>query len=133
MATWQQTTVAATLTAGPFGALYVQQPESGGADTAGTAAVAAGLPATLAMGSYAGGTASPVNGLNFAGIAAVVSAISTYYSGLSAAKKAQVGLGGVHVTAAGFSVTVHNADVMSLASSLATVLNTAGNYGPAGS
>jgi hypothetical protein len=128
MAVTQQTTVAAALTAGPFGQLLAITQQPG--DPAAAAYVAAGTSAVLAAGNATG--AGFTAGLNFAGIAAVAGAADTYYSGLSAAKKAQVGLAAVSISQGGISIPCHSADVASLASTLAAVLDTSGNYGPVG-
>lgn len=131
------TQVGAALTAGPFGALYASTPVAG--DPAAAALTAGGMGATLeagASGSGAAGDGAPLNsGLNFAGLAAVASAIGTYLSGLNTAKKAQMAVGpvpAVRLGPAGFTCPVHSADVATFAATLAAVLNTAGNYGPAG-
>jgi hypothetical protein len=128
MATTQQTTTVATLTAGPFGVLQAVTPQPG--DPAAAAFVAAGTAATLVAGSYAG--SAPPSGLNVAGVASVVSALATYYAALSAAKRAQLGYLAVNVSQEGLSVPVHTADVATLAATLAAVLNTGTNYGPVG-
>jgi hypothetical protein len=121
------------LSAGPFGQLLANAPYGG--DPAASAAVAAGMGATLQAGtSGSPGDGSALSaGLNFAGLGAVASAIGTYLSGLSAAKRAQMGPApSVTLGPAGFTCPVHNADIASFAATLAAVLNTAGNYGPAG-
>lgn len=128
MSVVQQTTAAAVLTAGPFGALLVTQPQ--GEDPAGVAAVAAGMGAVLTMGGPP--AVGIVTGLNFAGIAAVASAVNTYYGALSAAERAQVGYAPVSISQRGISIPCHNADVTSLAATLASVLDTSSNYGAVG-
>jgi hypothetical protein len=74
-------------------------------------------------------------------MAAVASAVGTYLAALSAAKKYQLGVSNtagqtgcpqVHITPGYVSVPCHGADVASFAATLAAVLNTAGNYGTAG-
>jgi hypothetical protein len=123
--TCQNISVAATLTAGPFGQLLAIQPQ--GLGDAAVAMVAAGAPATLQASGTPGAT-----GLNFTGIAAVLAALNTYYSGLSAAKRAQLGYGKVTVSQFMVSVPCHNLDVSSLAATLAGILSTSGNYGAVG-
>lgn len=133
MSVTPQTTVAAALTEGPFGQLLAVTPQ--GEDPAGNAAVAAGMRAKLVLGAApgnAGGQAEITTGLNVAGISAVAGAVSTYYGALSAAKAAQIGYAPVHIGQAGFIIPCHNQDVTSLAATLATVLDTSSNYGPAG-
>jgi hypothetical protein len=125
-----QPTVAATLTAGPFGALYELAPQA--LDAAAAAFVAGGTSAVLAVGDRAGGQVGITTGLNFTGMAALASAANTYHSGLSAAKRAQVGAAAVHISQTGFSITCHTADVATLAATLATILDSSANYGPVG-
>jgi hypothetical protein len=124
-------TVAATLTAGPFGVLAYQAPQNfdGSFPTATT-----GLQLVAGTGSAGGAITT---GLSVAGMAAVASAVNTYLSALSAAKKAQLpnpqnGCPVVSISPAGISVPVHGANVVSFTTTIAAVLNSAGNYGPAG-
>lgn len=128
-------TVVATLTAGPFGVLAYAPGGGGGFQLVACAASAAG-GSSAPYGSSVSGYAI-TTGLNAAGMAAVAAAVNTYLGALSAAKKAQlpnsqngcpyvvIGLGEVNVP-------VHPADVASFGATLAAVLNTSGNYGPAG-
>jgi hypothetical protein len=125
------------LTAGPFGQLLASVPVPG--DPAAAAVTAAGMGATLQAGTSGtgmdGDDAALSAGLNFTGLGAVASAIGTYLTGLSAAKRAQMLQGPVPVVQlgpAGFTCPVHSADIASFAATLTAVLNTAGNYGPAG-
>jgi hypothetical protein len=125
------------LTAGPFGQLLASQPVPG--DPAAAAEVTAGMGATLQAGTSGtgmdGDDSALSAGLSFTGLGAVASAIGTYLTGLSAAKRAQMVQGPVPVVQlgpAGFTCPVHNADIASLAATLTAVLNTSGNYGPAG-
>jgi hypothetical protein len=121
----QQQTAVATLSAGPWGTLYATVPVA----LTGTArdVIGAGAPALLSAGGPLG-----VTGLNFTGIAAVLAAANTYYSGLSAAKRAQLQYAAPAVSQSGISIPVHNADVTSMAATLATILDTSGNYGAVG-
>jgi hypothetical protein len=124
--TFSQTTrAAATLTAGPWGTLYASFPAGLNGDARNL--VAAGQPAVLTAGGPLGAA-----GLNFTGIAAVAGALNTYYSGLPAAKRAQLGYIAPTVSQSGISVPCHNADLVSLAATLAAVLDTSGNYGAVG-
>jgi hypothetical protein len=98
-------------------------------DTA-TASLTQSGPVELMAGSIANAPAT--QGLTVAGIAAVCSALNTYYAALTSAQKAALGRITVHITPAGVACTVRGADVASFTSTLAGVLNTTSNYGPAG-
>jgi hypothetical protein len=90
----QVTQVAASLTAGhPFGQILVQRLQADVTDPVASAQAAvsgalllAGLQDFDATQQLGGGS----SGLTAAGVAAIASAFSTYLSGLSAAKKAQL-------------------------------------------
>lgn len=121
----QALTAVAALTAGPWGTLYAATPTGLGSSE--RALVGAGMAAVLSAGGPIGAT-----GLNFTGMAAVLGALNTYYSGLSAAKRAQLLYSPVTVSQSGISVPCSNLDVTSLAATLAAVLDTSGNYGAVG-
>jgi hypothetical protein len=62
--------------------------------------------------------------------------VGTYLAALSSAKKAQVwnsltGCPSVQIAPYGISVPVHGADLASFTATLAAVLNSGANYGPA--
>lgn len=113
----------------PLTAIVASTKAANAGDTA-TAALAQSGPVTLMAGSIA--TAPNSQGLTVAGVAAVCSALNTYYGSLSSAQKAALGRIAVHITPTGVECTVRGADVASFTSTLATALNNASNYGPAG-
>ena len=129
------TTVAA-LTAGPFGVLACAAVPGNGVQLVACAANASGgsgAPYGSAPAGYAITT-----GLNVAGMAAVASAVNTYLGGLSSAKKAQLpnpqnGCPYVVISPGEVNVPCHAADVASFGATLATVLDSSGNYGAIGS
>jgi hypothetical protein len=121
----QQMTPVATLTAGPWGTLYAAAPQ--GLDGVARALVAAGQPAALVAGDVPG-----VTGLNFTGMAAVLAAAGTYYSGLSAAERAQLGYITVSINQFGISIPCDNLDIATLAATLAAILDMSSNYGAVG-
>jgi len=128
------TTVVATLTAGPFGVLVYAPSGGGGYQLVANAGGGAGAVAPVGS-SVAGYPLTAA--LNVAGMAAVASAVNTYLSGLSAAKKAQLpnaqnGCPYVVISPGEVNVPVHPADVTSFGATLAAVLDTSGNYGPVG-
>lgn len=128
--------VAATLSAGPFGQLLYVPVGNGGYQLVANcgAAMGPGVNTPLGSGVLA---CSAGTGLNAAGMAAVASAVNTYLGALSGGKKAQLPNGSngcpyVVISPGEVSVPVHPADVASFGATLAGVLNTGGNYGPAG-
>lgn len=113
----------------PLTAIVARTKQAAAGDTAAASAATSG-GVTLMAGSIADVPAAQV--LTVAGIAAVVSALNTYYSGLSSAAKASIGKIEVHVTPTGVQCTVRGADAASMISTLATTLNNTSNFGPAG-
>lgn len=129
-------TVVASLSAGPFGQLMYAPVGGGGYQLVAYAgaAISAGTPAPVGTGPAG---YELITGLNVAGLAAVASAVNTYLSGLSTAKKAQLpngqnGCPYVVICPGEVNVPVHPADVASLGATLASILNTSGNYGTVG-
>jgi hypothetical protein len=113
----------------PLTAIVAKGKQAAAGDASGSAAAAAGA-IELSAGSIAAAPATGV--LTVAGIAAVLSALNTYYAGLSTTQKAQIGRIDVQVNPAGVRCTVRAADAASFTTTLAGVLNTGANYGPAG-
>lgn len=108
----------------------VASSKTANAGDAATAALVQSGGVEIMAGSIA--AAPGVMGLTVAGIAAVCSALNTYYAALTTAQKAAIGRITVHVTPAGVACTVRGADAASFTSTLATLLNTTANYGQAG-
>lgn len=129
MATVVVPTVTALNAGHPLVSIVARIRRASATDAAGAAAVALG-GIEMTAGNLANAPASGV--LTVAGIAAVLSALNTYYGGLSATQIAQIGRIEVQVTPAGVRCQVRQADAATFTTTLAGVLNTTANYGPAG-
>ena len=122
--------VVTALSAGhPLGQVNASVPVANAGDAAGQA-FALGSGTTITAGTVRGGAVN--SGLTAAGFAAVCTAVGTYISGLSAAKKLQLGNIQADITQTGFEVPVHSADVATFTATLVTLLNTSTNFGPIG-
>jgi hypothetical protein len=122
--------VVTPLSAGnPLVAITARARQAAAGDAAGAAAVASG-GIELTAGNLTG--VGTQNALTVAGIAAVLSALNTYYAALTTAQKAQIGRIEVQVTPAGLRCQVRQADAASFTTTLATALNNTSNFGPVG-
>jgi len=130
MSTSRNTQVTPLSASHPLTAIAVGLPVANSGDVAGAAFANASL-VELSAGSAA--AAPAVNGLTVAGIAAVATAVGTYLSGLSAAKKAQLGQARVLITQTALIVPCHSSDVTTFTATMVALLNTGANFGPIGS